>query len=130
MKNIFNKIMAVMTIVMSQVAMALCSPVFAEGDGVLGYDIGSGTIKGGAKDLTEAGTKLQDKGQTIYYIIVGLALIVVLAILVFHGVKLAKSGDNPSERSRAISGIIYTIVAAAIIGGAVTLLSTFFNVLN
>lgn len=130
MKKFANKIMAIMTIVMSQLAMALCTPVFADGDGILGYDIGKGTINGGAKDLEEAGKSLQDKGNLIYKIIVAICLIIIVAFLVFHAVKLAKSGDNPSERSRAISGIIYTVIAAAIVGGAITLCSTFFNVLN
>lgn len=103
MKNILNKIMAFLTIVSSQIAIALCCPVAAAGNGVLGYDIKNGTIQGGAGNLEEAGTKLQDKGNTIVYIIIALVLIAIIGFIAFHAAKLAKSGDNPQERTRAIS---------------------------
>ena len=130
MKNILNKIMAFLTIVSSQIAIALCCPVAAAGNGVLGYDIKNGTIQGGAGNLEEAGTKLQDKGNTIVYIIIALVLIAIIGFIAFHAAKLAKSGDNPQERTRAISGIVYALIAVGVVGGAVTLAGWFFNMLN
>ena len=48
--------------------------------------------------------------------VVGFSVITLVAILAIHFVKLSQSSDNPERRKGALSGIFWTLVAAAGLG--------------
>lgn len=109
----------------------LCNPltVFADNttNGVLDYNMNDGTVAD-SSDLTTAGSDMQKTGKQIYYIVVAIALILVLGNFIVKAVKLAKSGDNPQARSAASSGLIWAMVAIALIGGAAVISGWAFGI--
>lgn len=120
-KKVCTKANVAMTIAGANMMALMTTPVLAKGDTVLGYDISTGAVEGGDQDLTQVGGHLQDTGNTIYNIIVALALIGVMGFFVFKAIKLSKSGDNPQERQKAIEGLVFAMLAVALIGGGLTI---------
>lgn len=125
MKNFLEKVRQFSTTVwaeMSALAFGLMTGsaiVFADdAKGALGYDISTGTASGSSTDIAGAGKTMQGQAKQIYYVVVGIALIIVLGFFVAKAVKLAKSGDNPQQRQAAIEGLIHAMIAIALIGGA------------
>lgn len=128
LKEASGKARAGLTLATTSGYLALTSlPVYA--DGVLDYDTKTGTVQG-STNLADTGTKLQTTGKSIYYIFVALSLIVCMGFLVKNAVKLARSADNAQDRSRAIAGIIGSIAAFAIIGGAATIAGWMYGIFN
>lgn len=84
-----------------------------------GKDGPAGTIATGQKGISIL--------KLIFNIITGGAVVVVSIILIIHAVSLARNGDNPSEKQKAVNGLINTVVAAALIGAAAIVISLGFN---
>lgn len=99
--------------------------------GLLDYDIETGTISGTDEvDMTSAFTNIQDKGKILVSGITGLAAIALLILFIIKAVKLGNSGENPSERSKAISSMIWLFIGIALLGGASVVTSLFWGVLK
>jgi hypothetical protein len=58
---------------------------------------------------------MRDYKALVKYV-VGFSVITLVAVLAIHFVKLAQSSDNPERRKSALSGIFWTLVAAAGLG--------------
>lgn len=111
---------------------ALPMKVFADGDAAGGGAAGgnadcdlsgmtisngklvTGCENGGNMDAT-ANTIL-GKEQTLVSVITAVAAGIMVIIFIIKAVQLAKSGDNPSERSRAITALIVLFIAIALLG--------------
>lgn len=110
---------------------ALPMKVFADGDAagggaggnadcdLSGMTISNGKLvtgceNGGNMDAT-ANTIL-GKEQTLVSVITAVAAGIMVIIFIIKAVQLAKSGDNPSERSRAITALIVLFIAIALLG--------------
>ena len=99
--------------------------------GLLDYDIETGTISGTDEvDMTSAFTNIQDKGKILVSGITGLAAIALLILFIIKAVKLGNSGENPSERSKSISSMIWLFIGIALLGGASVVTSLFWGVLK
>lgn len=97
-------------------------------DGVMDYDIGTGTASGTTGDVVATGKTLQTTGKQIYNVIVALAIIICSIIFVIKAVKFAKSGDNSQERQKAINGLMTAAGAFALIGGVLTIAGWMFGI--
>ena len=131
-KNTLQKVVDKANIGLIALTLSPIGRVLAEGEGLLSYDIKTGNLKEGAGSTDMEGTfvNLQSTGRVIVSGITGLAAIVLLIIFILRAVKLGQSGDNPSERQRAIQGLIYLFIAIALLGGASVITSMFWGALK
>lgn len=92
----------------------------------------NGTITGcdTAGNMTTTGNNILGKGRTLVSMVTGVAAIVLLIIFIIKAVALARSGDNPSERQRAIQGLIYLFVGIALLGSASLITGMFWSFLK
>lgn len=94
---------------------------------------GTGEVAWAAKQKDEIDTLVNDKTgevklktdgledvmkdyKSLIKWVVGFCVITLVAVLAVHFVKLAQSSDNPERRKSALSGIFWTLVAAAGLG--------------
>ena len=62
--------------------------------------------------------------------ITGLATLTMVVLFIMNFVKLAKAGDNPNERNKAISGLLWTGAGAAGLGAVTIFVSLATNLLK
>ena len=115
-------------------------PVFA-GDGVISgvttengkitIDIGeAGASNDMPTNLTEAFNKLFENGEVILAGLTGILTLSMVGVFLFKAFKLAKSGDNPKERSEALTGMIYAAIGTALLGGGTIFIGFAYNLFN
>ena len=92
----------------------------------------NGTITGcdTTGDMSTTGNNILGKGRTLVSLVTGVAAIVLLIIFIIKAVALARSGDNPSERQRAIQGLIDLFIGIALLGSASLITGMFWNFLK
>lgn len=93
---------------------------------------GDGTITGcdTTGDMATTGNNILGKGKTLVSLVTGIAAIVLIIIFIIKAVALARSGDNPSERQKAIQGLIYLFIGIALLGSASLVTGMFWNFLK
>lgn len=93
---------------------------------------GDGTITGcdTTGDMATTGNNILGKGKTLVSLVTGVAAIVLLIIFIIKAVALARSGDNPSERQKAIQGLIFLFIGIALLGSASLVTGMFWNFLK
>lgn len=71
---------------------------------------------GQVKLKTQGLEAVMKKYKDLVKYVVGFSVITLVAILAIHFVKLSQSSDNPERRKSALTGIFWTLVAAAGLG--------------
>lgn len=59
----------------------------------------------------------------------GIGAITMVAVFIFHFIKLGSTATNPGERSKVTTGLIWSGLAAAGLGSVTLIVSIFYNVL-
>lgn len=70
-------------------------------------------------------TEVLNKGKNVVTLILSACCLICLAFLIINITKFAKSGDNDSERRKAIGGMLTTGIGVALLG-SVTFWYAFF----
>lgn len=93
---------------------------------------GSGIEITGLEDDNSAGTwtKIFQKYKVVIAGIVGIATLTFFIFFVIYLLKVASSADNPTERKRAVQGLIWTFIATAICGALTTFVALAWNALK
>ncbi|MBR5180568.1 MAG: hypothetical protein IKW90_17470 [Lachnospiraceae bacterium] len=81
-------------------------------------------------DSTSTWNTIFQKYKVIITGISGLATLTFIAIFVILMLKLAKSSDNPTERSKILNGVIWTCIALALTGSATLICALAWNALK
>jgi cellobiose-specific phosphotransferase system component IIC len=68
-------------------------------------------------NMVETANSVLGKERTMISIITAIAAGIMIIFFIIKAVQLGKSGDNPSERSRAIGALIILFIAIALLGG-------------
>lgn len=68
-----------------------------------------------------------DQSHVLISGITGVAAAVLVAIFIIKVMKLAQASDNANERSRAITGLIFLLICAALLGSASLITGMFWN---
>jgi hypothetical protein len=119
MKNKNSFLEKIEILLVSAFSFLYASPVLADdtvtlsGDG-LTVKGKSGAVSG---DPTGVFNQILGKGHTFIVGLTGIAAMCLVVIFIFRAVKLGASGDNPTERKKAIDGLIVIFVCAALLGG-------------
>ena len=69
------------------------------------------------------------KYQSIASVITGLLTVTMFIFMLIQFTKLGAAGDNESARKKAITGIMTTGIATALLGGATIIIGFFWNFL-
>lgn len=110
--------------------------VFAEeeGDGVFD-DFKIGIDEEGNLDVTIGDQNQGWKGIIIRYRkfivgIAGVAAVTMVLLFIFQFIKLGQSAGNPQARSQALTGVLWTGVAAAGLGAVAIITSLFYGAIK
>lgn len=121
------------TLTMALTTMCAFGPisVLANGDagggdasGDAGCDLSGMTISDDGKistqceggNMVKTGNNVLSKERTLISIVTAIAAGIMVIIFIIKAVQLARSGDNPGERSRAITALIVLFIAIALLG--------------
>jgi len=96
------------------------------GDLTIGDD---GNVNPGQGNESAFGTIIQ-KYQKIITFISGLATATMVAVFIFNFTKLGTTSTNPAERQKVITGLIFSGIAAALLGSVTFLVGVFLNFLK
>jgi hypothetical protein len=106
-------------------------------DGISGCDLSKMEVKDGklttgcsSTNMEGVGNHVLEKEHTLVLFVIAIAAGIMTIIFVIKAVNLAKSGDNPQERSRAIAGLIVLFIAIALLGGYTLFSALAYNLLG
>lgn len=87
------------------------------------------TIGGAGFDTTQGSAWTQILGKYRGFIvgISGVAAVTMIVVFIFHFVKLAGSAGNPSARSQALVGLMWSGIAAAGLGSVSLIVGLFYR---
>lgn len=77
-----------------------------------------------------AWTKIFTEYKGVIMGVSGIATLTMVILFIINFIKLGKSADNPSERSRCLTGLLWTGIAAAGAGGVTIFVGVFSNILT
>lgn len=95
-------------------------------------DVGSdGTVSGTASD-NRASTfeTIMTTYKDVITFAGGLATVTMVAIFVLNFVKLGSSSGNPTERQKCLTGLIWSGIAAALLGSVTLVVGVFYGMLK
>lgn len=117
---------AMNTLTMALTTMCAFGPLAlaADGETTDGCDLSGMTISEDGKistqcesgNMVETGNSVLTKERTLISIVTAIAAGIMVIIFIIKAVQLARSGDNPGERSRAITALIVLFIAIALLG--------------
>lgn len=128
-------VMAVLTAMLGYVLLRDVEIAFATDAGKSGslptVDISNGdlTISGGGFGTAQgsAWTQILTKYRGFIVGISGIAAVTMVGVFIFHFIKLASSATNPSARSQALTGLMWSGIAAAGLGGVSLIVGLFYR---
>lgn len=82
------------------------------------------------KDMAESWNDFIDKYRFWISGIAGIAAVSMILFFIIQFMKLGASAGNPSERSKAISGLVFAGIAAAGLGGVAIIVGFFYTALS
>jgi hypothetical protein len=92
------------------------------------------TVKGGKVVLSTgystqdaAFSHILDKYKTIITFFAALGAVTMVAVFIYNFVKLGTTSSNPQERSKCLTGLIISGVAAALLGSTSLFVGLFYN---
>lgn len=112
MKKIKNILSAFYTGMVFMAIQLLVSPSVFATDVVTTTDPSTNVDVGGAFDV------LTDLMQQLTVGITGVLSAVMTIVFIWKAFQFARTGDNPSERAKAINGMIFFFIGAACFGAA------------
>lgn len=75
-------------------------------------------------------TRIFDSVQGVITGVTGVLTIVMIFLFIWKAFDFAKSSNNPSERSKCITGMIVYCIAAALFGASTVIVGLMFGVFN
>lgn len=106
-------------------------PVYAGDDVNINIEMNNGKLSSGMTQDTSDKTwnTIFKKGKYFLAGLEGVAILVIVGMFIINCVKLANAGDNPSNRSNAIKGLLWCGLGAAGLGSITLIVSLFYNLL-
>lgn len=116
------------------ILMSLFSPsfVFASSDGVFdNFDVkvDGNKVTTGSKDAdgTKGWEGIIIKYKNFIVGVAGVAAVTMVVLFIFQFIKLGQSAGNPQARAQALTGVLWTGIAAAGLGAVALITSLFYH---
>lgn len=90
----------------------------------------TGEVSTNTKNTDSAFGKIIDKYKGVITFVSGIGAITMIAIFIFHFIKLGSTAANPSERSKCTTALIWSGLAAAGLGSIALIVGVFYGMLK
>ena len=90
----------------------------------------TGEVTSAANDQNEAFGRIIEKYKGVITFVSGIGAITMIAIFIFHFMKLGSTAANPSERAKVTTGLIWSGLAAAGLGSLSLIVGVFYGMLG
>ena len=90
----------------------------------------SGEVEATAKDTDDTFGKLMDKYKGVITFVGGIATVTMVAIFILNFMKLGSTATNPTERQKVLTGLIWSGIAAALLGSVTLIVGIFYGMLQ
>lgn len=90
----------------------------------------TGEVSTNTKNTDSAFGKIIDKYKGVITFVSGIGAITMIAIFIFHFIKLGSTAANPSERSKCTTALIWSGLAAAGLGSVALIVGVFYGMLK
>ena len=80
--------------------------------------------------ITKAFNDIMDKLDVAIAGFTGILTIIMVGLFAWKAFQLAKASDNPNDRQKCITGMIWFAIGAAIFGSITMFMGLFYNFLN
>lgn len=105
--------------------------VFTNDFNVTWDNSGNTNIGGGsANSMNGSFSKIIDKYKTAITFISAIGAVTMVAIFIFMFMKLGSTSGNPTERSKCLTGLIWSGIAAAGLGSVALVVGIFYGALR
>lgn len=98
------------------------------------FDVSWGTntanITGSANSMDDSFSKIIEKYKTVITFISAIGAVTMVAIFILNFMKLGSTSNNPQERSKCITALIWSGLAAAGLGSVALIVGIFYGALR
>ena len=74
--------------------------------------------------------KIMEKYKAVITFVGGIATVTMVAIFILNFMKLGSTSTNPTERSKVLTGLIWSGIAAALLGSVTLIVGVFYGMLK
>ena len=74
--------------------------------------------------------KIMDKYKAVITFVSGIATVTMVAIFILNFMKLGSTATNPTERQKVLTGLIWSGIAAALLGSVTLIVGVFYGMLK
>ena len=91
----------------------------------------NGSVTGAAANSTDQTFgKIMDKYKGVITFVGGIATVTMVAIFILNFMKLGSTATNPTERQKVLTGLIWSGIAAALLGSVTLIVGVFYGMLK
>ena len=117
----------VLTIGLSVVGTVQADALFDDGN----LDIAAnGVVNSTSNSTQDTFAKIMDKYKGIITFVGGIATVTMVAIFILNFMKLGSTATNPTERQKVLTGLIWSGIAAALLGSVTLIVGVFYGMLK
>ena len=90
-----------------------------------------GKVTGAAANSTDQTfAKIMEKYKGVITFVGGIATVTMVAIFILNFMKLGSTATNPTERQKVLTGLIWSGIAAALLGSVTLIVGVFYGMLR
>jgi hypothetical protein len=90
----------------------------------------NGSVTSVANNTDETFGKIMDKYKGVITFVGGIATVTMVAIFILNFMKLGSTSTNPTERQKVLTGLVWSGVAAALLGSVTLIVGVFYGMLK
>ncbi len=99
------------------------------GDGYLNIS-NNGSVVATSNSTESTFGKIMEKYKAVITFVSGIATVTMVAIFILNFMKLGSTATNPTERSKVLTGLIWSGIAAALLGSVTLIVGVFYGMLK
>ena len=114
------------------VGLSLISTISASA-GLFGPDLqvnNDGTVVSASNSTADTFGKIMEKYKGVITFVGGIATVTMVAIFILNFMKLGSTSTNPTERQKVLTGLIWSGIAAALLGSVTLIVGVFYGMLK
>ena len=90
----------------------------------------NGAVVSTSNSTQDTFSKIMDKYKGVITFVGGIATVTMVAIFILNFMKLGSTATNPTERQKVLTGLIWSGIAAALLGSVTLIVGIFYGMLK
>ena len=90
----------------------------------------NGVVEAVSNNPNETYGKIMEKYKGVITFVGGIATVTMVAIFVLNFMKLGSVSTNPTERQKVLTGLLWSGIAAALLGSVTLIVGVFYGMLR